>query len=558
MVGEIDSKKITVRKLFSDEFWFTVPEYQRSYVWERANVLDLVNDITLAYEEKETSEYFLGSLVLKKSEVSGLNDYDILDGQQRLTTLILAIAVLRDIVENKDYKGTLNNLIFAKGDELLGVPKRFKVNYKIRDDVKAFITEFITEENGTLSKDRLKQLTKESDLSISHMSNAVIVLNEAFLKLKKSKGNDWITSFIKFILTKIVFVYVATDNTEDAFRLFSILDARGIQLSRADIIKSENLACVPSNKIDYYAKKWEDLESKHGSKNFVPFLELVRFLVVKEPVIDGLNIALKKGLKKKLGLDLGEGTINLILNTDKIYTDIIDLKDKNLSVKTKNAIKIMKKCFTSSNSWMCPIIAYYDKFGLDFMDDFIKMVEYKYGCEFLRGVDQKERLDMTGAILKAISNEDDPLDVILNKDLFFVKNKDVLRKDLSDIRTKRPKNQPKFKYILLRYESVYWDKDIDLDEHIKIDTILPLTNNYYPESYLESIGNTLLINDRRRFSLDSNMYITRKAKYMTLGDTFKSTKMFLSSYNSDTEYIFIDRVNALLDCVLTEPELKNI
>ena len=64
--GEIVSDKVKLMDIFSKEFWFVIPEYQRSYVWENDNIMELMDDLVFAYENKPDNEYFLGSLVLKK------------------------------------------------------------------------------------------------------------------------------------------------------------------------------------------------------------------------------------------------------------------------------------------------------------------------------------------------------------------------------------------------------------------------------------------------------------------------------------------------------------
>lgn len=64
--GEIVSSKVKLMDIFSKEFWFVIPEYQRSYVWENDNIMELMDDLVFAYENKPDNEYFLGSLVLKK------------------------------------------------------------------------------------------------------------------------------------------------------------------------------------------------------------------------------------------------------------------------------------------------------------------------------------------------------------------------------------------------------------------------------------------------------------------------------------------------------------
>src|SRR5439155_19849466 len=96
---EIETGKVSVLVLFR-EFWFRVPSYQRPYVWRDEQIDELCEDILFAVEHSPAKEYFLGSAVLQKtSSTRGRVTFaccDILDGQQRLTTLLLLMAVLRD------------------------------------------------------------------------------------------------------------------------------------------------------------------------------------------------------------------------------------------------------------------------------------------------------------------------------------------------------------------------------------------------------------------------------------------------------------------------------
>ena len=62
--GRIEANKVIFQKLFSQDFWFVIPEYQRSYVWQTDNIIELVEDLYYAFENKDDSDYFLGSLVL--------------------------------------------------------------------------------------------------------------------------------------------------------------------------------------------------------------------------------------------------------------------------------------------------------------------------------------------------------------------------------------------------------------------------------------------------------------------------------------------------------------
>lgn len=99
--NEIKSQKILVKDIFSN-MWFRIPEYQRPYIWTKDEVTELLNDLTFASKDKPNQEYFLGSFVYqpKKTIAEGGEEFDendLLDGQQRMTTLLLLFACLRDL-----------------------------------------------------------------------------------------------------------------------------------------------------------------------------------------------------------------------------------------------------------------------------------------------------------------------------------------------------------------------------------------------------------------------------------------------------------------------------
>ncbi len=97
---QISSEKILDKEVFSG-MWFRIPEYQRPYIWSKDEVNELLDDLTFASQDKPNQEYFLGSFVfqLKKANTGAgqpFDENDLLDGQQRMTTLLLLFACLRD------------------------------------------------------------------------------------------------------------------------------------------------------------------------------------------------------------------------------------------------------------------------------------------------------------------------------------------------------------------------------------------------------------------------------------------------------------------------------
>ena len=153
--GLIEANKGILKKIFSEEFWFVIPQYQRPYVWQEDNIQELIDDLYYAFENKGSSEYFLGALVLKRTKEKEFREYEILDGQQRLTTLTMMIAVLRDLMTKPKYKWTLSEMIYQEDNELLKVPARSRLKFNTRDKVKDFMNEFILLPKGTKKEELL-------------------------------------------------------------------------------------------------------------------------------------------------------------------------------------------------------------------------------------------------------------------------------------------------------------------------------------------------------------------------------------------------------------------
>ena len=106
--GQIESDKVLIREVFSS-FWFRVPDYQRAYVWGKDEISELIDDVNYASQHNPDGQYFLGSMVLRKAtrtidDVS-FEEHELLDGQQRLTTLMLILACIRDRATNPQLKG---------------------------------------------------------------------------------------------------------------------------------------------------------------------------------------------------------------------------------------------------------------------------------------------------------------------------------------------------------------------------------------------------------------------------------------------------------------------
>src|SRR5688572_29188747 len=96
---DLDAKTAAIGSLLSQQSFFRVPEYQRPFSWDTDNFDDLINDLVSA---DKSQEYFLGTMVLHSRAPEG--HFDVVDGQQRLTSIMILLACLRDLIDDPDFK----------------------------------------------------------------------------------------------------------------------------------------------------------------------------------------------------------------------------------------------------------------------------------------------------------------------------------------------------------------------------------------------------------------------------------------------------------------------
>jgi len=281
---EIKSEKILVKDIFS-KMWFRIPEYQRPYIWGRDEVNDLLDDLTFAQANKPEQEYFLGSFVFqsKKATDDTGQDFlenDLLDGQQRMSTLLMLFACIRDLSDASNVRESCEKSIYQKGDDIDHIPERTRIAFAIRQTVQEFVDAYIKGAGGTSKIAELEDLANNSeDSSIPNMARAIMEMRRYLSDPEKSIQ---LREFVSHLRNKVLLIYVSTESLDDAFRLFMILNDRGVPLRNSDILKSMNLGALDQDKDKTrYATLWEDAEGALG-EDFDRFLNYLRTILVKE------------------------------------------------------------------------------------------------------------------------------------------------------------------------------------------------------------------------------------------------------------------------------------
>ncbi|GAA8488739.1 DUF262 domain-containing protein [Helicobacter pylori] len=245
-MAKIESKDSHLRDILKDELYYQIPIYQRPYQWTEENCEKLLDDLFFNYEDDRESDYFCGSLVLIAiSEDSKAKTYDVVDGQQRLSTFILLAKVLATLFlerlteESKDYLQESLNGRYGKKDRL-----NFNaIGFNSKKDFQYALTSFNDAPVGNNKNNYLK--------------NAVCLKNY----LRKKEIAD-INDFIEWLYFKVVFITITCSDADKALRIFNVLNARGLALSATDIFKGELLKHTKEHEQEEFVSRWNALSQK--------------------------------------------------------------------------------------------------------------------------------------------------------------------------------------------------------------------------------------------------------------------------------------------------------
>lgn len=534
----IEVNEKAIRTLFSDDFWFNIPSYQRPYVWGKDNITDLLDDIVYAFKYNTQDKYFLGSLVLQEKNKY---EYDILDGQQRLTTLCIFMAVLRDLAKDDSLKEALQSLLFVKGNKFKGIKDKARLTFEIRSEVEEFFQECIIKENGTNNIDEFMKANNIllNDISIKNMYKAISTIRE-FIENNEYDIEFEQEDFFNFIYENLIFAYVCSDTREQAFRLFTILNNRGIPLTTADILKSLNLDKISDEaQRNEYAKKWEELEQKYGER-FDRFLNFIRTMKLKEKARKNLLEEFEEKIYKKGMMTYGKESIDYFRTTSDNYDKLItfDINLKELDNHYKNLVTIMKTGFNSED-WIPPLLYFYEKFNTQDLGKFIVLLDNKFMGDWVNRETPTKRLENMNKILKAIELAKNSNEVVENQELFEFDRERFFSEINGDIYGQRY-----CKYLLLKVENYKMASDmvfISNYKNISVEHILPQS----PKA--ESLWRKEFTDDEREYwtnKLANLMLITRRKNSQLSNSEFKEKKERYSKENltifPSNNYIYLN------------------
>lgn len=245
---EADVKSISKLK----DYFFLVPDYQREYVWNPEDqveqfLIDIENEFQPGITEQ--NNYFIGSIIIVKNG----DKYDVVDGQQRLTTIMLSLCAIRDLfktqISDDKQKKYLQNI-----EELL-------CDFDMESDKTQVRLELQYEE----SRDYLDKLIQAQPYEDTEKTGSIIRMQEAYSKIYSylrsyiSESIDKLLEFAKYFLTKIELVVIESEDLSSALKIFETINQRGASLNAMDLVKNLLFSQAKESEFDSIKTIWKEI-----------------------------------------------------------------------------------------------------------------------------------------------------------------------------------------------------------------------------------------------------------------------------------------------------------
>lgn len=250
----LNYEALSVNALFGSNQYYNVPRYQRNYSWGTEEVRELLTDLTEAHDVYSNEAYLLGQIIVCPTSdrliniAPSINQMDLIDGQQRCTTLYLLILTATKLIK-KGQNSEVSALQERKNSErdiLRSILSTNEIQYP-RIRVASNGDEAIAKLLDNHSLDNVTGPTQ------TNIKNAV----EEIESHLQSMSPDQIDSFLEFVLHRVYVVRLSLISNLHALRIFQKVNNRGLELDNADLIKNYLFQNVSPDEFIRLSELWE-------------------------------------------------------------------------------------------------------------------------------------------------------------------------------------------------------------------------------------------------------------------------------------------------------------
>lgn len=512
---KISGAEHPVKDIFSDQFLFEIPSYQRAYAWgvdEASALLDDLLYATNAGSADDPDPYFLGSIVLAKEEASAAAK--VIDGQQRLTTLTILLAVLAASFPESEAE-ELRQFIRQKGNTFAGTADVMRLTLRPRDaemfrdrvQLPTSLDELVNCDPAQLDNDAQRNIRANARVFTQRLAE----LDEPS---RRRLG--------QFLISDCFLVVVSTPDRDSAYRIFAVLNDRGLDLSHADILKSELIGSIngPVEEAQY-TDRWEDTEAELGVEAFRDLFSHIRMIYAKDKQRE---VLLKEFRERVLSRVEDPRTFidEVIVPWGDAYSRVRDAAWESSTHSTEINTWLSWLGRIDNFDWVPPAIVFLDRHRHDSprIEQFLGRLERLAATMYIRRAGINERVDRYAALLTEIEQTGDVMDTGSSLDLTDEERASTLRRLDGDIYLDKTRL-----YVLLRLDhaknagGATYDHKILTVEHVlpqgpdESSEWVKLFTEDQRTTWTHRLGNLVLLTRRKNSSAQNFDFEKKKSKY---------------------------------------------
>lgn len=526
---QIKGGEYPIGRIFSKEFVFRIPLYQRPYAWEQEETEELLDDLLgflgSGHEQiTDLNPYFLGSVVVIKEDHKP--EADVVDGQQRLTTLTILLSSIRCRLGSEadkavcDFAKGLTDYLYEKGNPVEETEDRYRLTLRKQDA--DYFRDHIQKE-GQFGKLLGLNAAKLSD------SQRNILRNTAVLVGRLNKLTPEICKRLaQFIVKQCFLVVVSTPDFASAYRTFMVLNNRGRDLAHSDILKSEIIGKIPAAEQDKYGNAWEDTEESLGRVPFVDLFSHVRMIYRKAKQKGTILDEFREYVMKKV-TDPRALVDRVLVPLAEAYSDIKEASYESASGadEINRLLKWLNRI--DNTDWVPPGILFMAKNSGDSQElkRFFTDLERLAAIQMLLRVGINERIERYGRVIAAIESGEDLYKA--NSSLQLAENEKTqavatLDGDVYNLMARLRT------YVLLRLDSALSGGGATYDyDLITVEHVLPQNPSegsqwltWFPDvlervNVVHRLGNLALLTRKKNSSASNYEFDKKKTSYFSKG-----------------------------------------
>lgn len=518
----------SISEIFSSDKIYRIPNFQRPYSWKDDQIDQLWDDLYSAYEDNQNM-YFLGSIVVVDNEEEAYQD--LIDGQQRITTLMILFNVLlknfpdinsnveRDPAKNIVTKQTLKNRIYNDN----GYTRLQLQSYK--DYHSTFYNTIIGCEDFSENSQISSKDLDGNDPKYRYINTA----NRFYEKLSNLKETQ-LGEFINFIFYSVYIIKIVCHNQSFAIKLFQVLNDRGMNLSNSDIIKAKIIEKLSEKKdkeaLNIFETNWQQIESIMSNND----LKMDDFFIFYE------YYKLKSNPKKQLTDQIGD----LIKqeNINYIICEMRSFADKVNEIYISDDRYIYSLRYLPWKFYINTILASIFQVNYPEKDELIKKIRRFYYLCFIAGKTLNGIKQTSFNIIAGIANKQPKEEIVKLMEEYINKN-NIKKNVLENLESEYVYGQKWLKPLLMSLDYTLNDIKyfIPIDKTINVDHILPseykknedwkYIDDSKAEGLINSLGNMALVSEIKNKSALNKGFKTKINLYKGLkenGEEYKENE----------------------------------